>query len=635
MKALAALVAGAHAQDVVINTSYGPVKGFTSGTVQEWQSIPFAAPPTGPRRFAAPQPPTPWTDVKDATGLPWPCPQIKLDGDLLFGNEDCLYLRVYRPADIAPGEQLPVMFWIFGGGFMLGDGLEFGFYDGTNLATKHRVVIVAPNYRVDVFGFLALPELAAEDPNNSTGNMALLDQRAAMQWTKQNIQAFGGDPNNIAIFGESAGGFSVCFHLASPGSRGLFNAAIMESGSCDTPQFFREYNMAISFSRSYAAAVGCPGNGSALLDCLRSHNTEDLMRSLLDWFDPNWPWVNGTALAGGNRDNLRSAIAKANNSGNNTAVRATVARDTERRAKEDPSRLVLVDADGNPDPDNLHIQDYLAAANPLFRAMPNLGRPSWLPALAPVMPWSPVIDGVQLRGSPLWHIQSGDWAKVPWILGTNHDEANLFIPILPLAVKGSNGLDPTTQDTMNTLTQLLTPFVAKAGPGVIASVVNQSILLYPASDYKDNFWRTGALMTHYFFTCGTRRSARAAASQGVPVYLYSFERKLSFLFGLEYDLLGDYHSCEMDFVWDNEWPPVLHAFNDDDKALAAAMGEYWTNMARWRSPNDETTAIPWPLYNASADISLTLDTPLNIRTGYAGEFCDFWDTATARLGPWW
>lgn len=204
--------------------------GYSDGTITTFHSIPFAAPPVGSLRFRAPQPPTAWSGVLDTTGLPEPCPQLKVDGTLFLGNEDCLYLQVYVPEEPIDKGPLPVMFWIFGGAYVLGDSSEFGWYDGTNLAKNNDVIVVTVNYRVGPFGFMALSGLQSEDPNNSTGNAALQDQTMGLQWVRDNIANFGGDPTRVTIFGESAGGFSICWHLVNQNSAGLFAAAIMESG---------------------------------------------------------------------------------------------------------------------------------------------------------------------------------------------------------------------------------------------------------------------------------------------------------------------------------------------------------------------------------------------------------------------
>ena len=147
-------------------------------------------------------------------------------------GEDCLYLNIWTPAKSAD-DRLPVMVWIHGGGFDHGTGAASG-YDGENLASKGAVVVTI-NYRVGVFGFLALPELTAESPHHASGNYGLLDQIAALEWVQRNIAAFGGDPTRVTIFGESAGAESVSVLMASPLARGLFTRAIAESGGAFGP----------------------------------------------------------------------------------------------------------------------------------------------------------------------------------------------------------------------------------------------------------------------------------------------------------------------------------------------------------------------------------------------------------------
>ena len=153
-----------------------------------------------------------------------------------------------------------------------------GLYDGKHLATTHNVVIVAMNYRLSALGFMALDALRDPQSANSTGNYALQDQRAALHWVQDNIVGFGGDPDKVLLFGESAGAFSTCWHLGSPASRGLFRAAILESGTCDSPLFFRAWPRAQKWSEEYAAKVGCPGGDSAqVAACLRALPVDKLL----------------------------------------------------------------------------------------------------------------------------------------------------------------------------------------------------------------------------------------------------------------------------------------------------------------------------------------------------------------------
>jgi para-nitrobenzyl esterase len=214
------------AAEDMVKIESGLVAG--SGTeIRVFKGIPYAAPPTGDLRWKPPQPPRPWEGVRQATEFGAACMQIvnypKID-------EDCLTLNIWTPARDTKA-RLPVMVWIHGGGFVLGSGA----IDGEALA-RRGVVVVGFNYRLGVLGFMAHPALAQESPRRSSGNYGLLDQIAALRWVRRNITAFGGDSKNVTIFGESAGGSSVCLLLVSPLARGLFHRAIAQSpGGIATP----------------------------------------------------------------------------------------------------------------------------------------------------------------------------------------------------------------------------------------------------------------------------------------------------------------------------------------------------------------------------------------------------------------
>ncbi len=230
---LAALVLGAslpaHAKPVRIDS--GLIEGATAaeGAVRVFRGIPYAAPPVGELRWAKPAPVAPWEGVRESREFSGACPQASALADMMNEalpplTEDCLYLNVWTTAT-APADKHPVMVWIHGGGLTLGWGHQ-RVYDGTNLA-KRGVVLVSINYRLGALGFLAHPALTAEA--GTSGNYGLFDQLAALRWVQRNIAAFGGDPDNVTIFGESAGGTSVNALLASPHSAGLFHRAIAQS----------------------------------------------------------------------------------------------------------------------------------------------------------------------------------------------------------------------------------------------------------------------------------------------------------------------------------------------------------------------------------------------------------------------
>ncbi len=208
------------------------VEGKDEGAVHAFLGIPYAAPPTGDLRWKPPVPAAKWSGVRKATDFGPHCMQGRVFGDMNFrdsgGSEDCLTLNVWVQANPS-SKKLPVMVWIYGGGFVAGTTSEPR-QDGTHLA-QQGVVVVSMNYRLGVFGFFVHPELAKESGRNSAGNYGLLDQLLALHWVHDNIAAFGGDPANVTIFGESAGSFSVSVQMASPLAKGLLQKAIGESGA--------------------------------------------------------------------------------------------------------------------------------------------------------------------------------------------------------------------------------------------------------------------------------------------------------------------------------------------------------------------------------------------------------------------
>jgi para-nitrobenzyl esterase len=284
-------------------TQAGLVQGVTKDDITVYKGIPFAAPPVGDLRWRAPEPPVAWTGVRTADKFAPACMQVPyVNADLgmeaVTTNEDCLYLNVWTPAKSAK-ERLPVMVWIYGGAFNAG-GTSVSLYDGTYLA-KRGVVLVSVAYRLGAFGFLAHPQLSAEQGGHS-GNYGLMDQIAGLQWVKRNIAAFGGDPSRVTIFGESAGGISVSMLSASPLAKGLFRGAISESGG----NFGPERQAGNEGGENMDSLVTAEKNGTAFLAKLgaasiadgRKRSAEEVLKASPAGLSRAWPIFDGYVLLG-------------------------------------------------------------------------------------------------------------------------------------------------------------------------------------------------------------------------------------------------------------------------------------------------------------------------------------------------
>lgn len=276
----------------IVRTASGNIQGTTEEGVSSFKGIPFAAPPTGDYRWRPPQPVQPWNDVRQATTFGSSCAQGGFtpgSAPALLPNtsEDCLYVNVWKPAAANAGAKLPVMVWIYGGGFTGGSAAAPN-TSGTQFA-KDGVILVAANYRVGRFGFFAFPALEKEHPNEPKGNFAYMDEIAALRWVKENIAAFGGDPSNVTIFGFSAGGVSVHSLIASPMARGIFQKAIVESGgSRDGVLTARPMSRdgadpnypvsAETIGMEFAQSVGIDGTGDEALRKLRALSTAQIFQ---------------------------------------------------------------------------------------------------------------------------------------------------------------------------------------------------------------------------------------------------------------------------------------------------------------------------------------------------------------------
>lgn len=253
-------------------TTYGELQGKQEGGVNVWRGIPFAAPPVGELRFRAPQPPDSWDGVRDAfeygpvNHQPADIKGTRFGGIDPVQSEDCLYLNVWSPE--VRNENLPVMVWIHGGTFVTGAGSQPQF-DGSYFAERGNVIMVTINYRLGPFGFMHLSSLV----EGLASNQGLLDQIAALEWVQRNIAAFGGDPQRVTIFGESAGSMSIASLLAMPAAKGLFSGAIMQSGAAQTLQAQQGDDIATAF----LAELGITQGGDVSL--LHSLPAETILES--------------------------------------------------------------------------------------------------------------------------------------------------------------------------------------------------------------------------------------------------------------------------------------------------------------------------------------------------------------------
>lgn len=278
---LAMAPAAAWADQPVVRAPAGAVRGVAEGDLEVFKGIPYAAPPVGGLRWTPPVPAPAWSGVRDAADFGPACLQPKPRAGSIYASvlkamsEDCLTLNVWTPEK---ARKAPVLVWIHGGSLIAGSSSE-SLYDGAALA-KRGLVVVTINYRLGVLGYLAHPELSAESPDRVSGNYGLLDQIAALTWVRDNIAAFGGDPDNVTIAGESAGGLSVMYLLASPAAHGLFHKAIAQSAYMISTPALREKKHGHVPAETMGVMTAEKLGAKSLID-LRAMNAEILTSAAL------------------------------------------------------------------------------------------------------------------------------------------------------------------------------------------------------------------------------------------------------------------------------------------------------------------------------------------------------------------
>ncbi len=488
---------------LVVPTADGALRGkavgsTVTGAMEEFLGIPYAAPPVGRLRWRPPHPPRPWPGIRPATSFAPHCPQPASPFGVASTSENCLYLNVYRPAH-SWGRRLPVLVWIHGGSLLVGESDDYN----PAALVRHGIIVVSINYRLGALGFLADAALARR-PGGQSGNYGLMDQQAALRWVQRNIGAFGGDRRDVTIAGESAGGLSVLSQLVSPGARGLFARAIVESGTYALTQ--ASLATAESAGASFATKVGCT---SHVASCLRHLS----VTTIIDNENP-----------GGYQPNL---------------------------------------------------------------------------------------DGRVLPQSIGAALKSGQFHRVPVIIGTNHDEWRLFVGLDQL-----EGTPPVTAANYQSMISS-TLGVPAAAAAVIAAK-------YPLSAYSSPAVALGAVGTDAIFACPAV-SAELSLSQYVPTYAYEFNDEnapMRFLPNVGFPY-GAYHAAELQYLFTLSSTPLPGTFTSAQQDLAAAMQRDWTTFARFGAPS---FGAAWPRFTPTGLQALSLVPPRpQVETDFVTEHqCAFW-----------
>eukprot|EP00727_Mastigamoeba_balamuthi_P005160 m51a1_g14642 hypothetical protein (624) ;mRNA; f:60060-62264 len=544
--ALAALlllqIASAAAADAVVNVTlpYGTVQGLSTATGVSYFDIPFALPPTGERRWRAPEP---WEGqfsggVLDGThSRNIACTQFSYVTMSFVGTEDCLTLNVFAPANATGSALLPVLFWIHGGGWVEGSATD-ACTDGRLLATQTGSVVVSVHYRLGIYGFLALDELLREA--GDTGNYGIHDLVEALRWVQAHIAAFGGDKDRVAVFGESAGGGNTMLLTSLPSTRGLFHAAISESGPGAGGAWLPVQR---AKSQRVASQLGC-SDSATLLACLRSKSAAEVTQHA--------GWMYGE--------------------------------------------------------------------------------------------WIPTIDGALIKGTSESRMASGDFNRVPFIVGTNANDGGFAMAAFRTPVSRAQ------------LAELL-PRMMPASVQSNATLLTRAVALYPAVDDADNRQVLVDCSTDQMFSCAARRYARAA-SKWVETYGYvwwgsvqqvlvdcstdqmfscaarRYARAASkwvetygYVWWGSVQCAGrpivSCHADEIDSLFQNN---AVCRLNETGLALGQAMNHYWASMAAHGNPNEGRMAGS-PVWEASnGDKWQALD-PAGIHEipTIRGDRCDFWD----------
>lgn len=496
-----------------VTTTYGPISGITEEGALAFKGIPYAKPPVGELRWQAPQPPAPWSQTRMTTDFSPKCPQKNFsptqDSATTEGEEDCLYLNVWTPA--LSGKR-PVLFFIHGGGNQQGAASETingaVLYTGKFLASRKDVVVVTINYRLGALGFMAHPAVAAASSSKTSGNYGTMDQVLALEWVKNNIAKFGGDPDNVMVFGESAGAVNTSLLLTVPAAKGLFHRAGIQSGS----PVAQPYLVGENIGKSFASRMGCAtGSLDQQLQCLKALPISKIVAEL---------------------------------------------------------------------------------ESPLAGGKVSLG-------------WGPVVDGLIIPKDPISVILTGQHHKMPVMLGSNADEMSASSPPV------------VTPAQVRTLFDSYVPEAYEA----------EGLTLYPPgttnAQARQSYIQT---LTDAQFTGPARRLAKGLdVFQTEPVWRYLFSHAQAG-FGAFY---GSAHGLELPFIFQSVEESSYGKgafFNNNDRVVAKAMMDYWTNFARTGNPNGIGLTV-WPVYDYQKDPYLDIKSPVASAEGLRTQKSDYWDRA--------
>jgi para-nitrobenzyl esterase len=570
----------------VVETSYGRLRGAEADGVLVFRGVPFARPPLGKLRFQPPERPEPWSGLRDATRFGPAAPQRAgmLGPVFRLGigetSEDCLYLNVWTPG--LDGARRPVFVWIHGGAFVIGAGSQT-LYDGAVLARRGNAVVVTINYRLGALGFLRLRELS-RGALQVTGNEGLLDQLAALEWVRDEIAAFGGDPGNVTLFGESAGAMSCAALLGTPRAQGLFHRAILQSGSAN---YVSPADVAARLAHALLAELGL---GPDVVHALRELPVERLLAAQQRLFlglalSP----LRVRSMLSLNPRRVLWALFVA------PFLARQLVREVRSYVGERLRRLF-----GSRRPPTVTPRQVLASllSERRFQGMP----------------FEPVVDGETLPRHPFDAVEAGFSRDVPVLLGTNLEEAKLFTFMDPEASSLSEeALIARCDDKIGAGYGRRAVEVYRAARAARGERVTPSELWFAIE--SDRTMRYPAM-----------RLAELQRRHQARTYAYLFTWRSPFMGGV----FGACHALELPFVFGTLEHPLLRGFagtGPEARALAERVQDAWIAFARTGDPSHPGLGA-WPAYDSARRATMILGRECSIEEApreAERAFWGFWD----------